>query len=119
MAEYSHISTYYDLLRQNRHGRQGMECGECQYWYPDDLYPSLGQCQRQDAEDFQKALVEDRPSGTCFEKRSLTSDVFCWCRNCKETVPVSEITGHAGHTLYVATARYPVEDMAELTFAGD
>lgn len=119
MTEYSHFSTYYDLLREKGAKRPIMKCGECEFWYPDDLYPSLGQCQRKDSCDFQKALVEDRPSGTCFEERSLSPEVFCWCRKCRETIPVSEISLHIGHSLYVATAQYPVEEMAELTFAGD
>jgi len=119
LSEYSQFSTYYDLLRGKDKRIPSLKCGECEYWYPDDLYPSLGQCQKRDSVDFQKALAEDRSSSSCFEERSLSSEVFCWCRKCRETIPVSEISLHAGHTLYVATARYPVEEMAELTFAGD
>ncbi len=119
MSEYSQFSTYYHLLRQKRPKSGSMRCGECQYWYPDDLYPSLGQCQRRDSQDFQKAFREDRASGSCFEERSLSSEVFCWCKKCRETIPVSEVPAHLGHNIYVGTARIPVEEMAELTFAGD
>ena len=119
MTEYSHFSTYHDFIREKNEQDVPLNCGQCNYWYPDDLYPSLGQCQRKDAELSQKAVAEDNLSGPCFEERSLSSDIFCWCRKCRETIPVSEISLHAGHTLYVGTARYPVEEMAELTFAGD
>jgi len=119
MTEYSHFSTYYNLLSKKPTNLSGLKCGQCQFWYPDDLTPTLGQCQKKDSRNFQKALQEDRLSADCFEDRSLSSDSFCWCRKCRETVPVSEISLHPGHDLYVATAPYPVEDMVELTFAGD
>jgi len=119
MTEYSQFSTYCDLLREKTKRSPAMICGRCEYWYPDDLRPSLGQCQRKDCEYFQRALPEDRVSDACFEERSLAPETFAWCRECRETIPVSEISLHVGHNLYVATAPYPVEDAAELTFAGD
>lgn len=54
----------------------------------------------------------------CFEARSF-SDLFCWCKKCRETIPVSDLALHVGHDLYVGTAPDNVEEMAELTFAGD
>jgi hypothetical protein len=119
VTEYSHFSTYYSLLSKKTERMPNMECGQCHFWYPDDLLPSLGQCQKEDSGDFQKALREDKPSGPCFQNRSLSSEVLCWCRKCRESVPVSEISLHVGHDLYVATAPWPVEETAELTFAGD
>jgi hypothetical protein len=117
--EYSHFSTYHELLSRNSRKMPDMRCGQCHFWYPDDLFPSLGQCQKKDSGDYQRALGEDRLSGACFQSRSLSSEVLCWCRRCKETVPVSEISLHVGHDLYVSTAPCQVEEMMELTFAGD
>jgi hypothetical protein len=96
-----------------------MKCGQCHYWYPDDLFPSLGQCQKGDSCDFQKALRGDRLSGDCFEDRSLSSEALCWCKTCRETIPVWADSRHVGHDLYVATAQYTVEEMLALTLAGD
>jgi hypothetical protein len=119
MTQYSRFSKYDNLLSKKANKSPSMKCGQCQFWYPDDLSPMLGECQKKDSRDYQKAFREDRLSGDCFEDRSLSSEAFCWCRKCRETVPTSEISLHVGHDLYVATAPHLVEDMMELTFAGD
>ena len=96
-----------------------LKCGQCHFWYPDDLFPSRGQCEKETCIHYQKAIREDRLSGDCFVGRSLSVEVFQWCRKCKETIPGWEASRHVGHDLYVATAPFSVEEMMELTLAGD
>ena len=94
-------------------------CKECGFWYPHDLVPSLGECKNEKSMFYENALHGDKVSADCFVERSFSNLDFCWCSKCRETVPVSELSLHSAHDLYVSTAPLSVEDMMETTLAGD
>ncbi len=94
-------------------------CRDCHYWHPYDLLPFMGECSNPTSIRFKSVVFQDNIAGNCFTERSLESLDFAWCMTCRRTIPVSELPLHPGHELFVDAARLPVEDLYEMTFAGD
>ena len=94
-------------------------CEECHDWYPLDTMPQIGECHNPTSPRCGKAIFWDQLTGACFVERSLERMEFPWCRTCRETVLASDLYMHRGHDLFAGSSHPPVEDMMELTFAGD
>ncbi len=94
-------------------------CKECHFWHPSDVLRWFGECENGRSPEMGLAVRQDRVSADCFAERSYSGLAFAWCGKCRETSPASELPLHAGHDLYVGTAQPRVEDMMEMTVAGD
>ncbi len=94
-------------------------CEECHNWYPLGTMPYMGVCHNVASPRYRKAALWDHISGACFEERSLERGEFAWCSVCRETIPVSELDKHRSHDLYAGSSQLPVEDIVEITSAGD
>ena len=81
--------------------------------------PYLGECASPSSRSYKKPTFSDKPAEECYVKLSPDSVEFLWCQTHRQTIFSLELPEHRGCRLFVATASLPVEDMMELTLAGD
>jgi hypothetical protein len=95
------------------------KCSECHFWEPHDVMSSLGECENHESQYYRKAVMRNTESPNCFRPRDLGSSEFLWCETCKQTVSDNELKAHTGHSVFIGTVQFPVEDNIEWTHAGD
>jgi hypothetical protein len=98
---------------------EGTTCVNCQYWFPFELMPRVGQCDNPSSENFRRPEFSDKPTEECFVERSLEGLDFVWCQTHRQTIYSAEIPDHPGCRIFVSSVSVPVEDEVELTLAGD
>jgi hypothetical protein len=94
-------------------------CSECHFWEPLDVMSSLGECENHESHYYRKAVMRNTESPNCFKPRDLGESEFLWCESCKQTVSDNELKAHAGHSIFIGTVQFPVEDNIEWTHAAD
>lgn len=94
-------------------------CEDCHQWWPLDILPFIGECHNPVSLNFKKVVFQDHLSGVCFQERSFEKADLAWCRTCRQTVDLNGQDAHSNHKLFVNTSRFPVEDMMEVTLAGE
>ena len=97
----------------------GPTCEACHYWHPCEFFPSVGQCANPTSRHYERTAFHDKPTEGCFVLRSLSGLEFVWCQDHRETVHTSGLSAHGGCGLFVSSARLPVEEEMEFTFAAD
>jgi hypothetical protein len=94
-------------------------CSDCHYWLPVDYLKDLGECSNPKSPNRKQPIWADRTSGTCFTERSFEGMQLLWCQTCHLTISSADLPNHPNCRLFVGAAQLPVEDMMELTLAGD
>lgn len=94
-------------------------CEECHHWLPLDTMPHLGECRNTSSPHNRKAIFWDKVSGDCFKERSFEGEEFLWCESCRQTIHSSALDEHRSHNLFIGTSQLPVEEIVEVTLAGD
>lgn len=95
------------------------KCEECNEWYPLDTMPSIGECRSPTSRSCNKPVYRDQAAGDCFAEKTLEGLEFAWCGTCRVTVPASDFHTHVSHDLFAGAAHLQVEEMREVTLAGD
>ncbi len=84
-----------------------------------DYLKTLGECAKPEGGNGRSSAFADTSAGRCFETRSLQGLELVWCQTCRKTISRAELSEHMDCTVYTEAAQFPVEDMMELTVAGD